>query len=260
VIAPTTIFVEHVDGTPSGTVNLNTLGMNVAPYAWRVLASTSLGFQVFDIEFTGTNLEQQFDSVDDLRILRRFDGDVAVNGWFLQGGTYSNILQINTHAPGDTNVTARAQNSTGGIVSQAAFFTIGVPTEAQTAFNVSGTLTYDNDTNTPISGATITLNPGGATTTTDAAGAWSFANVEIGNYTVSASHNGAWLGANATDALLVSNHFNGTATLTGLPLEAADVNNSNTVNNTDALLIVRRFAGLDASFAAGDWAFSSANV
>jgi hypothetical protein len=260
VIAPTTIFVEHVDGTPSGTVNLNTLGMNVAPYAWRVLASTSLGFQVFDIEFTGTNLEQQFDSVDDLRILRRFDGDVAVNGWFLQGGTYSNILQINTPAPGDTNVTARAQNSTGGIVSQAAFFTIGVPKEAPTAFSVSGTLTYDNESNTPISGATVTLNPGGATTTTDAAGAWSFANVAIGSYTVSVSHNGVWLGANATDALLVSNHFNGSATLTGLPLVAADVNNSNTVNNTDALLIVRRFAGLDASFAAGDWAFSSANV
>jgi hypothetical protein len=38
------------------------------------------------------------------------------------------------------------------------------------------------------------------------------------------------------------------------------VNNSASVNNTDALLIVRRSVGLDASFVGGDWVFTPAQT
>ncbi|MGE5682166.1 MAG: FlgD immunoglobulin-like domain containing protein, partial [Bacillota bacterium] len=147
----------HVDNTPAGDVNLNT-GINggtkfydptkvnmirgKAPYYWLVSATNSLGAsQLFDVELQGTNLKRKFETVNDLRIIRRFDGDITVNGWFLQGnaGNYSNILQANNPNPGDTIITVRNIASMGGIVSQAALFTIGVPSQAP-LFTTAGTL------------------------------------------------------------------------------------------------------------------------
>jgi PKD repeat protein len=58
---------------------------------------------------------------------------------------------------------------------------------------------------------------------------------------------------NATDALLILQHFVGFMNIQGIQLEAADVDATGYVNSTDALLTARRFAGLITSFAAGDW-------
>jgi hypothetical protein len=45
--------------------------------------------------------------------------------------------------------------------------------------------------------------------------------------------------------------------LAGIRLKAGDVNNTNSVNSNDALLITRRFSNLVTSFNVGDWAFEA---
>jgi hypothetical protein len=133
-------------------------------------------------------------------------------------------------------------------------------------FTVSGTVTYDNTDATPLAGVTVSLyvngdmNSAPETATTDATGAYSITDLPNGTHVIMASSSAAWGGVNSTDALLVSQHFAGTATLAGLKLEAGDVNNSSTVNNTDALKIVRRFAGLESSFTKPDWLFNASSV
>lgn len=133
-------------------------------------------------------------------------------------------------------------------------------------FTVSGTVTYDNADATPLAGVTVSLYVNGdmnstpETATTDATGAYAITDLPNGTHVIQASSSAAWGGVNATDALLVSQHYAGTATLTGLRLSAGDVNNSSTVNNTDALKIVRRFAGLESSFTKPDWLFGATNV
>lgn len=144
-IAPTTIFVGHMDAEPLGVVGLpldggvkfadpnepNLIG-GKAPYGWRVRSTTSLGAaQRFDLELVGTRVRRPFQDVENLRIIRRFDGDVNVNAWSIQGSNdnYSNIMQENVPNVGDTLLTVRNQNSQGGIVTQAAIYTLGIPTQ-----------------------------------------------------------------------------------------------------------------------------------
>ncbi|MBE0641892.1 MAG: trypsin-like peptidase domain-containing protein, partial [Bacteroidales bacterium] len=62
-----------------------------------------------------------------------------------------------------------------------------------------------------------------------------------------------WAGVNSADALLIMRHIVSLDTLTGIFLEAADVNGSGVVNGTDALLAARRFTGLVPAFPAPDW-------
>jgi len=62
-----------------------------------------------------------------------------------------------------------------------------------------------------------------------------------------------WGGVNATDALGISRAFASLVTLSPLRFKAADVNGNGAVNNTDALLVNRRSAGMVGSFAGGDW-------
>lgn len=129
--------------------------------------------------------------------------------------------------------------------------------------NITGTVVYDNISQTPISGAQVYLKSDTVTvktTTTDANGAYSFTSVANGNYTITGSCTKAWGGVNSTDALQVRRHIASVSVLTGLKLTAADVNASGSVNSTDALFIRRRIASTITSFAAGDWAFESIPV
>jgi hypothetical protein len=133
-----------------------------------------------------------------------------------------------------------------------------------TNFTVSGNVVYANTGATPIGSATITLTPttGTALTTASSAttGAYSFASVPAGTYTLTASKTGNWGGVNAADALGIANYVVGNTVLTGLPLVAADVNSSGTVNANDALQILLRVVGTNNSFTAGDWVFNSQSV
>jgi hypothetical protein len=65
----------------------------------------------------------------------------------------------------------------------------------------------------------------------------------------------SWGGGNATDALMIMHHFASLYQLTGIRQYVADVNMSQSINATDALNVLQRFAQIINSFPAGDWAF-----
>jgi hypothetical protein len=128
-----------------------------------------------------------------------------------------------------------------------------------TTSEISGVLRYqggasvlDNST-VSISGAVT------ASATTGANGAFSMTGLGNGAVSLTASTNKAWGGITATDALATTRHYQGIGLVSGLNLAAADVNLSNLVNATDALMIINRFNGTRNSFPAGDWKFESKN-
>lgn len=99
-----------------------------------------------------------------------------------------------------------------------------------------------------------------ASTNSEAMGSFIFNEVENGTYVITGLYDTPWGGPNATDALWVSQHYSGTRMLTSLNLEAGNVNASASVNNTDALQIVRRYSGFISSFPADDWLFENLSV
>jgi hypothetical protein len=125
-------------------------------------------------------------------------------------------------------------------------------------YTVSGTVTYQNASNTPVSGAVVTLTPASGTAvmdTTDAAGAYSFAALLPGTFTVSVAKTSGWGGVNAADALEAARYYNNLTTLDTLQILAGDVTGNGMVNNSDALDIVQRFVNLISSFSIPDWMF-----
>jgi len=259
VITATNLTVSADSMNPGGSNGfpLSVEGVTVdstAGFAWNISSSVSLGpSQTFDLEFSGNGFST-YTNVADIRVISRL-GSVQNNPWVGQGGIYLNF-EATPGAP-----VVRVTNSTGNLVSQGGKFTFGTK-RTNPGYTVSGKVLYANSGTTPVSGVVVTLNPGGSSATTDAAGSYSFGNVINGSYTISAATTKAWpsSGINSTDALLVSQAFAGTATLSPIQVKAADVNLSSSVNNTDALLIVRRFAGLISAFDAGNWAFVNETV
>jgi hypothetical protein len=90
-------------------------------------------------------------------------------------------------------------------------------------------------------------------TNTDSTGHYLFSNLLVGTYSLEANVTKPWGGVNSVDALLILKHFTGLVSLTGMRLEAADIDISGSVNSTDALLAVKRFVGMISTFPAGDW-------
>ncbi|MCH8942554.1 MAG: CotH kinase family protein [Bacteroidetes bacterium] len=135
-----------------------------------------------------------------------------------------------------------------------------------TNYSVSGNILYDNTLSNPLPNVTVKLtssNGGNSiTTTTDANGDYSFNNVATGNYNLTATTSAQFPKnyINATDALLVLRYFAGLQTLNPLRLAAADVDNLGGVNATDALVIIRRFAGLISVFTKPDWIFETKQI
>jgi hypothetical protein len=253
------LTVKEVDSSPQGTnglpiangVSADTAIGSYPSFYWLIASDVNLGTAItFNLELTAAGFTN-FTNVADLRIIRRVDGDTLANPWVLQGlpTQYDNYLTGNV--PNVTNL-----NSVGGINPAGARFTYGLLPVA--AGSITGHVVY-GDGSSHVKGIKVTLSPGGQSVTTDTTGSFSF-SVANGTYTLNATTSDIWLGANATDALLASEYYNGGVTFTAIQKLAADVNASGSINNTDALLIVRRFVGLDASFAAGDWVFSPASA
>ncbi|MBQ6772261.1 MAG: right-handed parallel beta-helix repeat-containing protein [Bacteroidales bacterium] len=92
-----------------------------------------------------------------------------------------------------------------------------------------------------------------ATATTDGNGSFDFSNYAVSVYNILDDDFGVDVlaGVNATDALLAMRHFVHLDTLTDARLAVADVNQSGSVNGTDAMLIMRR--AVDGTFPAGDF-------
>lgn len=129
--------------------------------------------------------------------------------------------------------------------------------------SISGFLTYLNTPATPLTNTTVLLKQGGITvdqTSTNGLGYYVFSNQPSGSYTLDAECTKPWGGVNANDALLVLKHFTTLLLLSPFKALAADVNGSNYVNTTDALMIARRYVGLITSFPVGDWLFENPTV
>lgn len=129
---------------------------------------------------------------------------------------------------------------------------------------ISGILRYGNAAGTVMSNCTVLLtNSLGdlvSSTTTAQDGSYSFSGVPAGNYVLSATITKPWGGVNAADALAALKHFVNMASLTGLKLKAADVDNSGFINAVDALTISKRYVNIVSSFPVGDWYVAPVNV
>ncbi|HRY32576.1 MAG TPA: dockerin type I domain-containing protein [Bacteroidales bacterium] len=169
------------------------------------------------------------------------------------------IPAATAYPQGNTTFTLYVTDANGCQASDQVTIYVGLPPGTQ----VNGVLTYDNSLSTPLNEATVFVRQGTeliATGTTGSAGDFSIPGLPAGFYTLSASSAKPWGGVNATDALLVLQHFTVNIELSGLRLQAADVNQTGSVNAIDALLIARRYTELITSFPSGDWLSDIRNV
>jgi dienelactone hydrolase len=121
---------------------------------------------------------------------------------------------------------------------------------------VSGSLTYANVAQSPLNNVRIRLKQNNlviAEDTTDSLGRFYFGFQNPGTYELEYFTIKPWGGVNATDALQITRHFSSVGVLSGIFLEAADLNLSQSVNATDALICSRRFSNVVFSFSTGDW-------
>jgi|GEM_PF-2253694 len=139
----------------------------------------------------------------------------------------------------------------------------GTVTIVNALFSVSGTISYDNTSSTPMSLIPIDLlnssNAVIASTTTNVSGQYSFAGLANGTYTVVPSTTKPWGGATSIDLTLYKKHIGNVPgfTLTGLRLTSGDVNLSTTLSALDITLIKQRIGAQISSFVSGDWVFES---
>jgi hypothetical protein len=108
-----------------------------------------------------------------------------------------------TPAQQGAGATIGLETSSGSLARQYSLWEAVVTSNSSVTFTpaptgtISGQLTTAG-TGGPVAGATITLNPGGSTTTTAADGSYSFTSVKVGEYSVAASIGGtACLGQDA---------------------------------------------------------------
>ena len=128
-------------------------------------------------------------------------------------------------------------------------------------YSVSGKFAYANSNNTPLSLIYMLakiINTKLYIGYTDYSGNYSVDGLEKGMYAFLAPENHyKWGGVNSTDALAIRRYLASLVTLDPMQLLAADINGDGKVTSTDALLLRRRIAGIDTSFAAGDWIYNN---
>ena len=156
----------------------------------------------------------------------------------------------------------KSDNAAKGRVNYAPFAQL--PGLAFTNSLMNGSIKYANTGANPIKNASLTIkNYAGTTiasTTSNTSGNYSFTAFPSGYYKLSVEPAAAWGGVNSSDALLILNHFAMLTNLTGMNLAAADVNASNTINGTDALFVMKRYAGMISSFPSGNYLHHSDTV
>jgi len=258
---------EYVSG--QSAITFNAAGSEVSDVLGEVITVTYFDGSVSlaPIRLLTPNGGEELNAGDQYEITWVTNGFDMVNlTYSVDGGTSWETIVDNAtgsdymwtvpETPSD-NVLVRVANSSDANVydeSDAVFSIL------PSTFMVTGIVTYDNSSNTPLAGVTVYLYQNEnmvAETTSDADGNYTFTDVANGEYVVKASSENTWGGVNSTDALLIRRHVVQLITLEGLKLEAADVNASSSVNSTDALVVRRRVVQLITTFPAGDWAFES---
>ncbi|MHC1708714.1 MAG: LamG-like jellyroll fold domain-containing protein [Bacteroidales bacterium] len=131
-------------------------------------------------------------------------------------------------------------------------------------FALNGHVTYNNYLYSALEGVKIKVRHSLGTphdsTYTDQSGNYLFPYLIEGNYLVNASVTMPPGSINATDALKIGKHVVLLEPLSGLPLNAADVNASGKVTGADALLVLHHTVGNISTFPAGDWYFEQKNI
>ncbi|MCX6271995.1 MAG: T9SS type A sorting domain-containing protein, partial [Bacteroidetes bacterium] len=171
----------------------------------------------------------------------------------------ANILNPIASPTVTTTYTLHVTSAFGCSVSDQVVITVNT---VPSGYNITGTVTYDalQTTQYPLENTTVTLTPTNSTTLTDISGLYGF-NVANGTYTTNGSSTKTWAGGNSIDALRISRHFQNLQMLTGLRLQAADVDGNGVVNANDALLVMMRSVQMINSFpAVGDWIFETKTV
>lgn len=172
---------------------------------------------------------------------------------------------------GATHATGSFQYSAGEVASDDQSHGSGVslklgvqqPSEFFRRQLLLGEMRYANLSQTPFTHAQLQLIRSGSvvrSAATQSGAAWSMNWVDRGPYALGLSTAKPWGGVNATDALLIINHFSNTMLLGGIQRKAADVDANGVVNATDALQTMQRFVGLRNSLAAGDFVMNKDSV
>ncbi|MCX6271200.1 MAG: dockerin type I domain-containing protein [Bacteroidetes bacterium] len=101
-----------------------------------------------------------------------------------------------------------------------------------------------------------------ATATTNSSGVFTHSNISSGSYNmVFTPLNETYSSVNSADALKILRHFSHLDTLKTHYAQVADVNANKVINATDAMLVLRRFAGSITSFVTGDtWFYSDTSI
>lgn len=125
-------------------------------------------------------------------------------------------------------------------------------------YAVEGILAYANFNKTPLHNSLVYLKtPGGDkidSVSTSNTGFYHIGNIGTGLWVLEGAQcQVPWGGVNATDALMINRAAIQLISLDSIQNLVADVNASNTITATDALLALRRSLGLDNFFDAGDW-------
>ncbi|MCD4680093.1 MAG: tandem-95 repeat protein, partial [Bacteroidales bacterium] len=126
-------------------------------------------------------------------------------------------------------------------------------------FTLGGQVVYNSPAATPIANTVLNLTNTNNTTVVTAqanlSGNYIFNNIPGDQYHMLATTNRPWGGANSTDALAIMHHFVNMNQISGLNLDAADVDATGYVNTLDALYVQQRFINVIDQFPAGDWIF-----
>ncbi len=210
------------------------------------------------IASANTRIELQVtDGLDDSIFNFPLTVDIEVpSGWtsvkFLQGTINKEVNTFTNY--GNTFVRVNVIPDGGNVILE--------NSAATTYYTLSGKITYDNDSSTPLKNVTVKLKDSNGveiSTISDNNGNYLFSNLVAGTYTLSFNKLDGWGGVNATDALLAVKYFSNSITLSSLQIESGDVDKNGVINATDALLMVRRYANLISGFSIPDWIFSAQN-
>ena len=125
-------------------------------------------------------------------------------------------------------------------------------------YKLQGQVVYDNNSRTPLKNSTVYLKDEYGenmdTTITDDKGAYLFSNLKNGIYKLTAFPSMPWGGGTPTDALYISKYFVKIYSFQDeLKQKAADVNNDQSINSTDGLIINKRFVKFINKFTVPDW-------
>ena len=190
----------------------------------------------------------------DLRLIRNSDGAVLEPFRLVSGqpssaaqtgdNTRDNIEQVRLQAPTAGMYTLQVTHKGALSGNQPQVFAL-VGSGMRLKTTLTGQIRYAQAAGTGVQGSVAVYRESDgvlvAAASSNAQGYFSVAGLETGTYKVRASAYSSPAGVNGTDALLVARHFARSASLSGLPLEAADVNGNRVVNATDALQIALCF-------------------